>query len=196
MKTQFKGLLKRRDCGDDLVEIFMQQGIARSQRELRVPAMEKSIVFNVEEYAGLGIPTDFLELKEISANFRTLRRADMNKVLAGERYPGEPEWFARQGAKWRLAPYPETGTAVRIDYWAEAAALAADSDENIISKIAPDLIVYAALGYAASYYVDKRANDFQGAYQTIKDELQTQADVDELSGGASVTPAYSFPEDC
>lgn len=195
MKTQFQGLLKRRDCTDDLVETFMQQGVARSQRKLRVPAMEKSILLTISDYDGISIPSDLLELKDISANYTTLRRADLNQVLKGERYPGEPQWFARQGSKWRLSPYPDPDTEVRIDYWAESDALVADDDENTISIIAPDLIIYAALAYAAQYFVDKRAGTFNDTFKSIEEELQSQADADELSGGASVTPAYSFPDD-
>lgn len=196
MKTQMQGLLRRRDCTADLVETFMQQGIARAQRALRVPSMEKSEQITVGTYDGIDIPNDFIELKDISVNSAgTLDKKDLSTVLVGEQSVGTPVMFSRQGIKWRLAPAPVEGTVIRIDYWGEFTSMSADTDTNEISAIAPDLFIYSALAYAADYFVDKRAAQFQAAYETIRDELQGQADMDELAGGAAVAPCYTFPDD-
>jgi hypothetical protein len=197
MKTQFSGLLRRRDCTADLVETFMQQGIARVQRDLRVPAMERSEIITIGTYSGgIDIPVDYLEVKDVSVNDEdTLDKMDLNKVLRGEKSPGVPVMYARQNGKLRLAPAPDPDTVIRIDYWAELAPLVNDEDTNALTAIAPDMFVYAALTYAADYFVDKRASGFSQTYQTLQSELQGQADRDELAGGAAVAPAYSFPED-
>jgi hypothetical protein len=196
MKTQMRGLLRRRDCTDDLVETFMQQGIARAQRGLRVPAMEKSELLTIGTYDGIDIPNDFLELKELTVNGgKVLDKKDLNSVLQGESDVGLPVMFARQGSKWRLAPAPLADTVIRVNYWGELTALSADADTNELSGIAPDLFIYSALAYAADYFVDKRASGFAATYRDIRDELQAQADMDELTGGAAVAPAYSYPSD-
>jgi hypothetical protein len=71
--------------------------------------------------------------------------------------------------------------------------MTADSDENALATIAPDLISYAALTYAADFYLDERSATFEGKYQAFLNEIQTQADDQELTGSLqSIRPAYSL----
>ena len=71
--------------------------------------------------------------------------------------------------------------------------MSADSDENKLAQVAPDLIIYAALTYAADYYLDQRAEIFEQKYVQFITEIQEQANDQELNGGTqSIAPAYSY----
>jgi hypothetical protein len=66
-----------------------------------------------------------------------------------------------------------------------------DSSETLLSQIAPDLIIYAALTYASDYYLDERTEVFEGKYLQFMTELQEQANDQELTGSLqSIRPSY------
>jgi hypothetical protein len=203
IKSQFTGLMNRRDLSAStaLIETFVSQGIMRVQRELRIPATEKSIVYTVDEdtYAGIVIPDDFIELKEIypTANLsdRSLKKTTLDKARAMSEDVGTPIVYSRQGGVWILGPTPEHEATIRIDYWAELEALTLDADENALTTIAWDLIVYAALCAASDYYVDKRREGFEMRYTQILMMLHDQAEQDDLGGDAVVQPALIWPSD-
>lgn len=199
LKTQFLGLMNRRDltANPSLAQTFIDQAVMRIQRELRCPAMEKSVKVTINsDYAGLVIPNDFLELINLipaDSNDR-LDKVDITKALHAAENTGCPTVYARQAGLWVLGPAPVTDAVVRIDYYAELAPLVNSTDTNVISMVAWDLIVYAAMVQAAVYYKDARAANFEEQYQTILGGLQEQADEDELDGAVGVQSAYSF--DC
>lgn len=211
MKSQFTGLMNRRDltANTALVSTFMNQAIMRVQRDLRVPAMEKSVNVTIASpYSGLVIPSDLLQIKQIvpAATQQKVRKVDLDRALIAAQYPGTPLIYARQGGVWVLGPYPAAGDVIRIDYYAEMPALINGTDENTISTIAWDLIVAAACSAACAYYVDKRRgttvgpdgkiiDGFEGDYNRILMQLQDQADEDTLSGDAAVSPALVYPVD-
>jgi hypothetical protein len=202
LKAQFLSLMNNRllTANASLQQTFIDQAIMRIQRDLRIPAMEKSVNVTISDtYTGLLIPGDFLELIQLvpEANDHKLRKCDITRALLGARGSGDPEEYARQGSLWVLAPTPVSGSVIRIDYYAELDPLVNPTDTNVVSEIAWDLIVNAALVQACVYYKDKRAADFETQYQTIFTALQDQADEDDTNGGSEVMPCYSmtFPED-
>ena len=74
--------------------------------------------------------------------------------------------------------------------------MTADSDTNALSVAAPDLIIYAALTYAADFYLDERAEIFENKYTTFLAEIQEQANDQELNGSANtIAPAYAYGDD-
>jgi hypothetical protein len=202
LQAQFQSLLNRRDCTSTQAATFLQQAITRIQRELRVPAMEKSVVATIDStYNGLVIPSDLLELINIVPASVTpdlqerLSKCDLTEALQASALPGKPRLYARQGGVWVLGPSPAAGAQIRIDYYAEVAPLVNPTDTNIFTLIAGDLIVYGALSYAADFYTDKRKATFEGTYGLILSDLQNMADEDEENGGASVQPAYRYSSD-
>jgi hypothetical protein len=202
MKTLFNGLLNRRDNTAALTETFMQNSLLRTQRKLRIPAMEASTVFTIpSNYTGLQIPNDFLELIALSdpANATELTRTSLQNAMRYALILGElPRVFARQAGKWVIGPTPTTATTIQIDYYALFGTLAADGDTNVITDVMPDGIVYGALSLACDYYLDKRHDVFEQRYLSIRDGVQEQADMDELSGISQVAACNSYPveEDC
>lgn len=70
-----------------------------------------------------------------------------------------------------------------------------NTDENAIAAVAPDLIIYAALTYAADYYLDERAALIEQKYGLFLSEIQEQANDQEMNGGVqSIQPTYTYTD--
>lgn len=197
LKTHFQNILNRRDLTTSLQVSFIDMAIARIQRELRAPLMEKAVEVTISDtYDGLDIPSDYLALVALTVKDQQikLQRVDLEVAEKEARTTSLPQVFARQGGKWVLGPTPSEDTVIRIDYFAELGALSADSDENTLSIVAPDLITYGALVYAAEYFLDRRLEAFENRYQMMLAAVQGQSDYDELSSGV-IQPCYYMEDD-
>ena len=202
LKVQFKALLNNGIVNNNptLVSTFVNQGIQRIQRELRVPFMEKQVLYTIPStYTKLSIPNDLLQLISIQVDRDgdgvyeyELQRVDMNRAMSASQEAGPPSIYARQGAAWYLGPRPSEGDKVLIAYYCEFPALINDTDENTMTKVAWDACVYAALVAATSYLNDERKAQFEQDFQRIMATLQDQADSDELTADAAVRPALYF----
>lgn len=193
VKTQFLGLLNRRDITPSLVTTFMQFGIQRIQRELRVPAMEQRGYYTTDGTPNLTMPNDLLEVIAVYTNDETNRqklvRTDLQTILDYAAVPGSPRFYYRQAEVLHIGPCPPSGTTVWITYYADASNLSADSDTNWLTETSPALLIYAALSYAADYFLDDRKPMFEQSYIQIADQLTFMAQQDEVQN-ASVSPAY------
>jgi hypothetical protein len=205
LKAQFKGLLNNTVVNNNstLVSTFINQSIMRIQRELRVPFMEKQILYTIPEgYTKLAIPSDLLALKGILVDADCdgileyeLSRKDLSTVIKASQYPGHPTVYARQGSSWVLGNLPTLGSQVLIYYYAEFAALADDNAENTCLKVAWDLVLNGALSNACDYLDDDRVERWENRYNQIAKQLQEQADGDELTGDAVVSPALIYEDE-
>lgn len=195
LKSHFNDLLNRSDITSTLTERFIDQGIARIQRQLRTPLNEKKTDYTItSNTAKLTLPSDFLEIISIYANEFELSRITMSKYreLANSAYTGKPQYFVREQQNLNIFPQPTSGT-VTLYYYGEFEAMSADADENKLAQVAPDLIIYAALTYAADYYLDERAELFENKYIQFLTEIQEQANDQELNGGTqAIQPAYGY----
>lgn len=193
-KAQFQALLNRRDITPSLVTNFMNSSLQRVQRLLRVPAMEKAQIITVgTDFTGITIPGEFLQLISLTCNGTQLRQASLDEVLRlQELGEGQPRVFHRLLNKIIVAPIPSVGTKFRMDFIGDFGAIQSDDDEPTILEIAPDLVIYGALVFAANYYLDQRLNTFETTFQTLLTEYQAQAYDDAIAGGAAISPAYSF----
>jgi hypothetical protein len=208
LTTQFMGLLNNNVVNKNaaLVSTFINQAIMRIQRELRVPFMEKQILYTIPtdgSYTKLAIPSDLLELIAIMVDADRdgileyeLRRTELMKVVRMSELPNyPPQIYARQGGSWILGPSPAPGSQVLIYYYAEFAPVVNATDTNTCLTVAWDAVLYGALSAACDYLVDDRASTFEGRYTQITQQLQNQADADELTGDAVVAPALRLDTD-
>jgi hypothetical protein len=190
---------------DTLVSLFLNQSIMRIQRELRVPFMEKQILYTIPDtYTKLAIPADLLELIAIMVDADNdgileyqLRKSSLTEVVRDSEIPAQPpRRYTRQGGSWILGPKPGTGDQVLIHYYAEFAALNADTDTNTALKVAWDAVLYGALAAAYSYLkdVENRA-EAEATYTQITQNLQKMADADELAADAVMAPALRLDTD-
>lgn len=204
IKASFTALLNRRDNTPTLTTSFINDALLRVQRTLRIPAMEKSIRATVGNVytTGLDVPGDLLQFISLSdetdvRNVVELSRVSYAQVQAilnsGE--VGTARVFARRGSKFLIAPAPALGSVLRMDYYATFRLISADADKNVLTDVAPDVLTYGALSYAAAYFLDKRQADFEARFKQIMEDLDIQALRDELTGNAQVAPASFYPSD-
>lgn len=191
-KAQFQALLNRRDITPSLVTSFMNSSLQRVQRVLRIPAMEEAQLITVgTDFDGITIPGNFLQLVSLTANNSQLRQASLDEVLRlQELGEGQPRLFHRLLNKILVAPNPPYGTELRLDFISDFKEFTSDDDEPTVLEIAPDLLIYGALVFAANYYLDQRLETFETTFQTLLAEFQAQAYDDALAGGAAISPAY------
>ena len=197
IKTQFEALLNRSDITPTLTTNFIDQGIARIQRQLRTPLNENIVTYTITtQTPSVTVPTDFLEIISLYFGGAELNRVPVAKFrpLANNPVTGNPTVFNRQQQNLQLWPQPTSGT-LTLYYYGEFAPMTLNSDENALAAVASDLIIYAALTYAADYYLDERGQLFEDKYNQFLAELQQQGDDQELNGGTqSIQPAYSYAD--
>lgn len=209
IRTHFKELLNRTDITPDLITKFIDQGKLRIARMLRIPAMEHLEIYSMD--AGgtqkLVVPNVFLETIDMyHSGGNTLDRIPMSKMarLIAHGEKGDPKFYSRVQGEFLIYPYPTSGS-ITLSYYGEFEpfydngstydSANDDANETTLTKIAPDLIMYAALTYAAMYYLDERGQAFEEKYRMLLGELQSQADDQESSGGTQViNTAYSYED--
>ena len=184
LRAHFKALLNRTDCSDALADTFINQSISRIERTLRIPPMEKTNTYNIAGATTfLMVPSDFLEILDLYSDDNNLQRQPLAKMVEMEKggENGTPRFFCREGEKFRIYPYPTTGSVV-LNYYASFPAMTADSDSIDLGLVASDLITYGALSYASDYFLDERGQLFEAKYQSFIMELQEQSNDAETSG--------------
>jgi hypothetical protein len=197
LKTHFNNVLNRSDITTALTTTFIDQGIARVQRQLRTPMQEALTTYTLSgqtEY--ITLPNDFIEIVSLYYLNTELTRVPMSKFrsLNANNYSGNPTNFTRQQEKLYLFPQPSSGS-IYLYYYNEFAPMTADSDENNLAKVAPDLLIYAALTYAADYYLDTRTEAFEAKFNQFLIEVQEQANDAETNGGVQrIQPTYTYSD--
>ena len=184
IRTHFKAVLNRSDITDALADTFIDQGIARVQRTLRLPSMEKAHTYTFTASTDhVFLPNDYLEGIDFHSDSHALVKLPAGEMLDMKKTggTGSPHFFTREGGKVLLYPVPSSGT-LTVNYYAQFPELVSDSDTNNLVGIGSDLVIYAALTYAADYFLDERAPLFDGKYAQFLAEIQGQADDAELAG--------------
>lgn len=190
IRAHFKALLNRSDCTDALADTFIDQALTRIQRFLRIPAMEQQQTYSFTSGTGITqvvIPANLLEIIDIHYDGVGLTRVPLHEMAALHKTAelGSPVYFTRERELIKIAPLPTSGT-LYLNYYAELDELTADSSENIITKIASDLLTYTALAYAADYFLDERGPLFEQKSGQFLAEIQEQANSAEQSGMAQL----------
>tara|TARA_B100001057_G_C22746780_1_gene910063 strand:- start:444 stop:1076 length:633 start_codon:yes stop_codon:yes gene_type:complete len=197
IKSHFDALLNRSDITAALTTLFVDQSIARIQRQLRIPINENKTTYTISgQTAFITLPTDFLEIISLYHGGVELNRVPNSKMRGYANNPvaGTPLVFTREQQKLLLHPQPSSGDLI-LYYYGEFAPMVANSDENDLAKVAPDLIIYGALGYAADYYLDERRDIFEAKFVQFITELQEQANDQELHGGTqAIQPSVTYTD--
>ena len=197
IKSHFDALLNRSDITPALTTLFIDQGISRIQRQLRTPLNESVTTYSITaQTASVTLPQDFLEIISLYQDHTELQRVPMSKFreIATSVLAGNPQVFVRQQQEIRLHPQPPPGDLV-LYYYGEFAPMVNNTDENNLAAVAPDLIIYAGLTYAADYYLDERRDVFEAKYNQFLTEIQEQANDQEMNGGVqAIQPTYTFTD--
>ena len=200
IRTQFKAILNRRDCSNALADTFLNQALLRCTRELRTPAQEKQSSITVTSvgggsFTGFPVPADIIQaiafmVDTVSGQKRKLDYLSLARFLELDVSVGSPAYYTRIGNAYQFRPVPPDSTVLTLYYYGEFEQFSGDSDETVLSLIAPDLLIYGALAYAADYFMDERSEAFEGRYGQIAQALQDQA-YDLEAHDASIAPTYN-----
>ena len=198
IREQIKALLNRNDATDAQVDTFIDQAVARIQRTLRVPSMEKVEIYTITEDLpnSLSLPNDFLQLKHLYRPDGVIEFRDLGRFLMTQDAPGnKPLIYTRVQGSYQLKPTPPAGYQITMIYYGQIPDLVNDTDTNFVTEIAPDLLVYGALTFAADFFVDDRKDSFEQIAVRIFNEVQDQANTLEFAqDGMTVNTAYNAPE--
>ena len=198
IRNQIKGLLNRNDCTDAQADIFIDQAVARIQRTLRIPPMEKTQLYTAQSTGAnlLALPNDFLQLKHLYHSKGTVKYVELSRYLETIDAPGyAPAIYTRSGGGLLIKPTPPEDFVTTLVYYGEIPDLVNDTDENFLTVIAPDLLVYAALIYAADFFLDDRRDKFEQIATTMYEELNAQAiEMEFAQEGMAVAPSAHNPE--
>lgn len=198
LRTRFKAILNRRDCTDALANSFIAMSIQKAQRTLRIPAFERTYTETPSTTAAdsIDIPSDFIALRYIRTDTRTLDRLDVGDFVRysqNSEISDEPRFFTREGSAWKIWPALAVDASLYVVYYAEDAELVEATDQSTLSVVAPDVIIYGALVYAADYFADDRMTPWAQVYDRVLTEVQQQA-ADEESSGSSMTVQPMYPD--
>ncbi len=187
IKTTFTGILNRRDITPTQINTFLNLGLQYVQRKLRVPPMEKTMAFTCDGNRLIPIPGDFLEaialFTDDTVSVNKLEKRDLQTVLRASHNPGSATMYHRYGSNFMVAPVPAAGIVLYVNYYADATALSADTDHNWITDAMPSVLVYAALMYAADFFLDDRKTAFSQTLIEDMSDVQEMANRDELTNG-------------
>ena len=204
--------LNRSDCTVIRANGFVQQAQARIQRELRVPAMEKSVSAALDTnglYSSINIPSDFLETQRVEADGRIIRATTPEHLLemrsvsiatspassinpvtvAGTVVPGAPSFFARVQGQLLLMPFPTSYAT--LYYYGQFAPLIVDTDGNSLLDFGWDCLLFGALSYAGSFFRMDEVQEWEARYVAERDALR-QLGQDADSGGGPMTVAAAY----
>jgi hypothetical protein len=195
VKNQFLGILNRRDITPSLVDTFMKFAVQRIHTEMRVPAMEKVVQVLTDGSSAIPVPGDLLEFISVHTNDQTnhdkLVKTDLQTILKWSQIQSIPKYYHREVATIYLGPYPPANTSIYINYFSDSSTLAADTDTNWLTEVAPMLLIYAALSYASDYFLDDRKNLFEFTYNQTRENIQNMALQDEVTN-ASVASTWEM----
>lgn len=198
IRNQIKGLLNRNDLTDTQADLFIDQAVARIQRTLRIPSMEKTQLYTAQSSGAnlLALPNDFLQLKHLYHSTGTVKYVDMSRFVETIDAPGyAPAIYTRSGGGLMIKPTPPTNFVTTLVYYGEIPDLVNDTDENFLTVIAPDLLVYGALTFAADFFIDDRKDAFEATAVRIYEELNQQAiEMEFAQEGMTIAPSAHYPE--
>jgi hypothetical protein len=208
LKAKVQSRLNRRDVTPTLIDDFTQDALRKMQRLLRVPAMERTVLYTVPldgTFTTYPIPGDYLKHVSISVDGgANLSRRSMTEVTAFARWTGSPgvdasptvgvpRMFCRDGATFILGPTPQPGSVIRHTYLGDFTELAQDTDSNWVTDICSDILIAGALSFACEHFVDPRAATFETRFTDGIIDLNNLAIDDELTN-AQVEPASHFAD--
>jgi len=186
LRAQFKDILNRSDCSEDQADTFLDFGLRRSERVLRTPLQKQLLDYIIPEgYVDyITVPAGYLGLEWMRINGCSPRRlSPLNTCDDGF-------WFEKGQIHFRPAIVAED--VIRMSYYAET-SLDANDDEEVspTSLSIPDVIIYAALVFAADTFVDERKQSWKDTLKELIAEVQDMSDRDSLVQGVISNP---YPE--
>lgn len=171
---------------------FVALAESRLSRDLRLrKQVSATTLSTVANTRGVTLPTDFLELENISIS-STTPQAAMSVVtpeILDRKYPdtysvGQPIVYALLGDQILFGPTPDGVYTIAIDYYARFTALSTTPTNWLLTNH-PGLYLFPTLAEAHLYMMDQaQASIWEQRYQAAVDSLQSTDDESLRSGSA------------
>lgn len=200
MLNSFNVILNRDDCSQAQAAEFISQGVARIQRDCRLPSMERQQIINVGSSGTnmILVPQDLVQLIDIFwQGSRTTRPVALKKLpyrdLIRKSALITPAYYGRLQSQYWLAGTATSGDTLQVVYYGNFSDWPSPDADNELSASTPDLGVYAALSYAGDYFECSLAAQWEARFQAIKAEVvQMGIDLDAEGGEQTMQPIYHW----
>lgn len=195
LKADLIDHLNRTDITDAQAGRFIRQAQSRLERVLRIPTMQRVISTTVTAGSTQGyilVPSDFLELSELSVDDTILERVALRQLRATAYPEGNPRVYTPVADRWMIAGEATGGQTIEALYYGTFALMTNDTDENDLAAFAPDLLVYGAAVLAGDRYESDDRDRWKATYQELLNEVLEQDMRQDATGGPmSISPAYT-----
>jgi hypothetical protein len=188
LKTTVANYLGRSDLTSQIPD-FISLAEIRLNRNLRIRQMlQNATAQTTGGDATVGLPSDFLELRDIyiAGNPRiTLSYLSPSAFSRDARadQSGRPVFYTLTGAEFVLAPLPDTNYTLTMLYFAKPTALSDANTSNVFMANAADALLYGALVEAEPYLMnDARIQVWSSYYQNALDSLNVADESSAYSG--------------
>ena len=188
LKKTISSYLARNDL-DSVIPDFIRLAELRLQRELRIRQMlTVAQATTTGGIATVGIPSDFLEMRDIHvvANpVRTLSYDAPNSFYRNTRsmQSGVPSAYTVLADEMQLAPIPDGAYILQMLYYAKPPVLSDTNPSNTFLANTPDALLYGALGEAEPYLMnDARLQIWAALYDRSVNSISVADQGGEYSG--------------
>lgn len=172
LRETFKDILNRTDCTEEHVTTFVNMGLGRVERVLKLDLQKTSKTFKGQ--SSFSLPNDFLSLILVKLNGNTCQRVP--DTYDAKPFVKEPVYRITEG----ILEFPSRAIGpddnVLVRYFKRS------PDVEAHANLHADLIIYAALIYAADLFVDERKASFENTYGQLLAEVQMHNDLNQMSG--------------
>jgi len=198
--NDFNGELNRDDCSQVQAINFVNRGLARIQRSLRIPSMERHrMVLAQGQMTYTSIPADFIEMIDVFASqgcsdmTRPLERKAFRQIVS---LPNMSclNSYARLGNTVHFRGAVPQGGSVLFHYYGAVQSLSDLSDTNEFTLACPDLVTYAALKYAGLWCDHPSTQTWEDTFTGLLGDVQGQSISMENNGGPSAISPLYIPE--
>lgn len=188
LKTTVANYLARSDL-TSVIPDFIRLAEERLRRDLRTRQM--LVVATATTTSGdstLGIPTDFLEMRDI--HLQTTPRTSVTYLSPNAFYSkarvtdsGKPVNYTVLASEIQFAPIPDTAYVAQMLYYAKPALLSDTNSSNVFLANFPDALLYAALGEAEPYLMnDARLQTWAALYERSVNAISVADQASEYGG--------------
>lgn len=192
LRTKFLKTLNRRDCSTADADNYIDQGMGRLLRLVRVASMEKTVELEVSVSGAINIPTDFIQLIRLESAGRVLTRLAAAEFLSLPEDEGDPLFYIREASLFLLRPNPGAEGTVKVVYYADVFPFDDPSDTDPIIDAASDAVLAAAMTFACSDFNDEREDRFERKFQTAVGEIRELIAMQEAyEGPQAIAPSSS-----
>lgn len=192
LQTSIAGWLNRSDL-TAVIPDFIVLAEGKIARDLRIrKQVVNTTLTTVAGTQGVSLPSDFLEMENISITSTTPQAAlsVVTPEILDRRYPanygtGQPAVYALLGDQIQFGPTPDAAYTISMDYYQRFTALATTPTNWLLTNY-PAIYLFGALAEAANYLMDEqRAAMWTQRYGQECDALQ-QMDDQALRSGSTM----------